>query len=212
MCLAGSELRFAFSMRRVNLCKLCTLCAAESTWFCMNFHKLRLIGRRAALNLTQEELAKRAGVSLRSVAAWEAGTQQPTLRMVHLLATALGCPYAWLLGESESSMAAASENAPRFRSRTERVMARLAQLSDEEFDRIEPILLGIIEALRGGRAAPAAARDPVTTVDAEVARADTDWARSVDALKPTTAGAGPAGPTSGAPGVPVAPGSKTKST
>lgn len=112
MCLAGSELRFAFSMRRVNLCKLCTLCADESTWFCMNFHKLRLIGRRAALNLTQEELAKRAGVSLRSVAAWEAGTQQPTLRMVHLLATALGCPYAWLLGESESSMVTASENAP----------------------------------------------------------------------------------------------------
>ena len=142
----------------------------------MNFHRLRLIGRRAALNLTQDALADSAGVSLRSVAAWEAGTQQPTLRMVHRLATALQCPATWLLGESESAMATAAETAPRFRSRTERVNARLAQLSDEEFDRIEPLILGLIEALRTGRGTgqQAATSDAAKALDAETARMDAD--------------------------------------
>lgn len=176
----------------------------------MNFHRLRLIGRRAALNLTQDALADSAGVSLRSVAAWEAGTQQPTLRMVHRLATALQCPATWLLGESESAMATAAETAPRFRSRTERVNARLAQLSDEEFDRIEPLILGLIEALRTGRGTgpQAATSAAAKALDAETARMDADWARTVEAIRPGAGAGSASGPTSAPPGAGAGAGSK----
>lgn len=64
----------------------------------MKFDRLRLVTRRARLNMTQESLAAAAEVSLRSVAAWEAGTQLPTLRMVNKLADALNVSADWLLG------------------------------------------------------------------------------------------------------------------
>ena len=75
----------------------------------MKFDRLRLVTRRARLNMTQESLAAAAEVSLRSVAAWEAGTQLPTLRMVNKLADALNVSADWLLGgDAKDSMQASS--------------------------------------------------------------------------------------------------------
>lgn len=75
----------------------------------MKFDRLRLVTRRARLNMTQESLAAAAEVSLRSVAAWEAGTQLPTLRMVNKLADALNVPADWLLGgDAKDSMQASA--------------------------------------------------------------------------------------------------------
>ena len=55
--------------------------------------------RRLALGLSQAELAKRAGVSLRQLARYEAGEQQPVLSAAVALATALNISLAQLAGQ-----------------------------------------------------------------------------------------------------------------
>lgn len=82
----------------------------------MKFDRLRLVTRRARLNMTQESLAAEAKVSLRSVAAWEAGTQLPTLRMVNKLADALNVSADWLLGGDAKDAAQSRHPHPRSRS------------------------------------------------------------------------------------------------
>ncbi len=79
----------------------------------MKFDRLRLVTRRARLNMTQESLAAAAEVSLRSVAAWEAGTQMPTLRMVNKLADALNVSADWLLGGDAIDVVQASASSSK---------------------------------------------------------------------------------------------------
>lgn len=79
----------------------------------MKFDRLRLVTRRARLNMTQESLAAAAEVSLRSVAAWEAGTQLPTLRMVNKLADALNVSADWLLGGDAIDVVQASASSSK---------------------------------------------------------------------------------------------------
>src|SRR6266487_7085577 len=55
--------------------------------------------RRTALGLSQAELAKAAGVSLRQLARYEAGEQQPVLSAAVALADALGISIAQLAGK-----------------------------------------------------------------------------------------------------------------
>src|SRR5215208_211525 len=55
--------------------------------------------RRAALGLSQAELAKKAGVSLRQLARYEAGDQQPVLSAAVALADALGISMDQLAGK-----------------------------------------------------------------------------------------------------------------
>ena len=55
--------------------------------------------RRVALGLSQAELAKRAGVSLRQLARYEAGEQQPVLSAAVELANALNISLAQLAGQ-----------------------------------------------------------------------------------------------------------------
>ena len=55
--------------------------------------------RRTALGLSQAELAKAAGVSLRQLARYEAGEQQPVLSAAVALADALGISLAQLAGQ-----------------------------------------------------------------------------------------------------------------
>jgi transcriptional regulator with XRE-family HTH domain len=55
--------------------------------------------RRTALGLSQVELAKAAGVSLRQLARYEAGEQQPALSAAVALADALGISLAQLAGQ-----------------------------------------------------------------------------------------------------------------
>src|SRR5919106_6586514 len=55
--------------------------------------------RRSALGLSQAELAKAAGVSLRQLARYEAGEQQPVLSAAVALADALGISVAQLAGQ-----------------------------------------------------------------------------------------------------------------
>jgi transcriptional regulator with XRE-family HTH domain len=55
--------------------------------------------RRAALGLSQAQLAQRAGVSLRQLARYEAGEQQPVLSAAVTLADALGISLTQLAGQ-----------------------------------------------------------------------------------------------------------------
>jgi len=56
-----------------------------------------LRSRRAALRVSQEELAHRAGMNRTYVAKLELATNQPTLTALHLLAEALEVPLDQLL-------------------------------------------------------------------------------------------------------------------
>lgn len=60
----------------------------KSEIFTQNF-SLRLAARRARLGLTQEDLAKKASVSLRSVQNWEGGGSLPSGKKLRLLCAAL---------------------------------------------------------------------------------------------------------------------------
>jgi transcriptional regulator with XRE-family HTH domain len=63
----------------------------------------RVAELRRARGLTQEELAYRARVSLRTVAGWESGQVRPRRRNARALAKALGVPLDVVLVEPTSS-------------------------------------------------------------------------------------------------------------
>ncbi|AGN83585.1 S24 family peptidase [Enterobacter sp. R4-368] len=57
----------------------------------------RIRSRRLQLDITQQSLAKRLGVSRVSVTKWESGTTKPDGENLHQLALALGTTPEWLL-------------------------------------------------------------------------------------------------------------------
>lgn len=63
------------------------------------FFKERLVARRHRLNFGQKELAEKAGVAPRSIAAWESGESEPSLDSLDKLAAALETTIAWLVGD-----------------------------------------------------------------------------------------------------------------
>lgn len=60
--------------------------------------------RRKTLGLSQEELAHRAGLSMRYVSLLETCRHQPTLATLRGLSTALGLPLSALLAEVEARL------------------------------------------------------------------------------------------------------------
>ncbi|TXH19261.1 MAG: helix-turn-helix domain-containing protein [Hyphomicrobiaceae bacterium] len=140
----------AFSgMVRVNLCKVCTQPSACVNRFCMKFDRHRLITRRSRLNFTQEDLAGVAGVAVRSVAGWESGETQPTVKMVQKLSDALQVPAGWLYGENSiiASDPAPRESGSESKQIQGRILRRFSELSTVERMRIEPIILSLIDAI-----------------------------------------------------------------
>jgi len=72
--------------------------------------KERLRELRIEANLTQAELAERAGVSTRTIQNYELGTRKPVhMEMVQKLAAALGTTTEYLLSENEVFVAQASD-------------------------------------------------------------------------------------------------------
>ena len=65
----------------------------------VEFSPARLRAFRGKIQMTQEDLAREIGVTLRSVTRWENGIGQPTADKVFALAQALGCDaddlYIW---------------------------------------------------------------------------------------------------------------------
>lgn len=62
--------------------------------------KERLVFRRNRLGLTQEGLAEKSGISVRSISDYERGLSDPSLEQLSKLASALEVTSGWLLGES----------------------------------------------------------------------------------------------------------------
>lgn len=65
----------------------------------------RIKEKRKELRLTQVEVAKRAGISQSSLSDIEKVTKNPSVITIELIASALSCSIADLLGDSETSVA-----------------------------------------------------------------------------------------------------------
>lgn len=59
----------------------------------------RIVEIRKAKKLSQNRLAKEAGIGQSTLSAIESGVKNPSIETVRLLASALGCSAACLLGE-----------------------------------------------------------------------------------------------------------------
>lgn len=122
----------------------------------------RLTGRRVALGLSQAELARRAGISLRSVQNYEGREAYPTGRTLRALCAALEIPLAYLMdGKSDAAECAPpvavplrEDRAAVYRARSDRIVTRLSELTDLEFARTEPAIFSLIEAVVGSRPPP----------------------------------------------------------
>jgi transcriptional regulator with XRE-family HTH domain len=127
----------------------------------------------------------RAGVSLRSVTLWEGGMGEPTLRKVHRLAEALGVSAGWLLGEDPRvAVSSAEESAPRYQARTSLIISRMSELTDNEYGRLEPVVLGMVEAIlacRNDAILSSAAKDRIGEMAKAVVDGDIEMVRAAQA-------------------------------
>lgn len=71
----------------------------------------RVAGAREALGLSQPELAKRLGVKLKTVRAWENDLSEPRANKLQMLAGILNVSIMWLLNGEGDGLDAPSEEA-----------------------------------------------------------------------------------------------------
>lgn len=75
----------------------------------------RIAARRRARKMSQDELAKRIGITRVSISKWESGLNQPKGRYLNDLAAALGVTVGWLLtGEDEGAVIPVPEVIPGY--------------------------------------------------------------------------------------------------
>lgn len=75
----------------------------------------RISARRRARKISQDELAKRIGITRVSISKWESGLNQPKGRYLNDLAAALGVTVDWLLtGEGEATERPSPEAIPGY--------------------------------------------------------------------------------------------------
>lgn len=73
----------------------------------------RMAGAREALGLTQSELAKRLGVKVKTLRAWEEDLEEPRANRLQMLAGLLNVSIMWLLtGEGDGLEAPGGGEAP----------------------------------------------------------------------------------------------------
>lgn len=75
----------------------------------------RIAARRRAQKMSQDELARRIGITRVSISKWESGLNQPKGRYLNDLAAALGVTVEWLLtGEGSASEASGEPRIPGY--------------------------------------------------------------------------------------------------
>ena len=94
----------------------------------MTFNE-RLKNIREQKGLTQEQLAKRSGISCRMIQKYESGVSRPRFEAAEKLASALELPVSQLLGESGTFVVqAAEEYGSRGAKQAEQLMAEVTGL------------------------------------------------------------------------------------
>ena len=67
---------------------------------------------RKSRNLSQYSMAKKFNISQGTVAAWEAGTREPSLEKINSLCEGFGVTADYLLGRTDNPLTTVSENTP----------------------------------------------------------------------------------------------------
>jgi transcriptional regulator with XRE-family HTH domain len=194
----------------------------------MQLFPQRLKYRRLRFDLSQLQLAEKAGISHRSVVAYEAGETKPTYEALQKLSRALGASIEWLMGGSDEEEAARIESAalrdssepivpPILRSLVNRVIMIPAPIRPAAVEYLEDSLHQFVSRrLASTVAAPAAARPerreapPITRPERRVSREPTDLdvekANAViAAVARETLGVGPSASVGGQSGKTTAP-------
>ncbi len=104
----------------------------ETGWFSQDAATFgdRMAGAREAAGMTQAQLARRLGVRLRTVTAWENDQSEPRANKLQMLAGLLNVSIKWLLtGEGDGLEAPAKE--VELASDASAVLAEMRQLRTE---------------------------------------------------------------------------------
>jgi transcriptional regulator with XRE-family HTH domain len=118
----------------------------------------RLAGARFKASLDQEELAKKTGVSKRSIQAWESGSGIPRMQNLRTLAAVLCVPAPWLVGIDpdpnpldEHERAYTNSPTPDWASR---LVAELSMLPVSQRSRALGAMHAIMDALKADSQTP----------------------------------------------------------
>ena len=120
----------------------------------INSERLRRARRQA--NLTQEEVAERAGVYRNTISGYETGRVRPSTLALNMLATIYGKPVEWFYGEEDEPQGDSGRvNAPESAAQSEPdavgVIDSLAQVRQEfgvRFDRLESYVRSAVAETR----------------------------------------------------------------
>jgi transcriptional regulator with XRE-family HTH domain len=104
----------------------------------------RLRKRRSELELTQEELCQRAGISLDAVSRIESGSRVPTLETLEGLARALELKVAELVQTEEPEE-------PKRSRPIQRTIALLERESDEVQEAAEAVVKALVKSIGHGK-------------------------------------------------------------
>ncbi|MBS0124811.1 helix-turn-helix domain-containing protein [Thetidibacter halocola] len=111
----------------------------------------RLAAAREAAGMTQDDLAKRLGIKLKSLQSWENDTAEPRANKLSMLSGLLNVSMGWLItgeGEGLSAPEEAEETSPDIQSILLEIRGIRAHLqtSSDKLSRLEKRLRGIVRA------------------------------------------------------------------
>ena len=102
----------------------------------------RIAAARDAIGMTEKDLARRLGVTPKTLQSWEADTAEPRANKVQMLAGLLNVSIKWLLTGEGEGVAPPDEGATASRTRDE-LLAEVRQLRGEMMQTADRI--GVLE-------------------------------------------------------------------
>lgn len=90
----------------------------------------RVAGARDALGLSQTELARKMGIKLKTLRAWEEDMNEPRANKLQMLAGVLNVSITWLLNGEGDGLDAPAEAQP-LQSEARALLAEISRISDQ---------------------------------------------------------------------------------